>query len=225
MAESIGAHVSEPIGMRQEEVCIYDESGNVVNLNNYCNIKMPKLGKRRWKGFRIEKEGKKIAHKRYYLRRDMLREMVEYKKATGDDCYVEFHQTTPFKHTFRYATSLDLLARRSTAEKETQTTACDFVESVQISTSNASSESNSVDNLSEESNVIDSTKACAECEEDQDSLWLNCREEGCDYWVHVCCLGFIIKKEKEEAFVNKMRYRCPVHNAKYIPVSSTEMEH
>jgi hypothetical protein len=59
------------------------------------------------------------------------------------------------------------------------------------------------------------------------SIWLGCESKGCEYWIHLCCLGLLMKKsrgkkadeavEETEDIINKhLQYFCPKHVEKYV---------
>ena len=58
-------------------------------------------------------------------------------------------------------------------------------------------------------NIIYRSKADIHMDPVWDSVWVNCEQCECQYWVHMRCLGFVIHNKNFNIFEESMKYFCP----------------
>ena len=162
--------------------------------------------------------------------------MYQYKTTTGDDVAIQFYQSTKASAaaTYRYGTQPGLACRPSTASKAVQavnstsssptsTPNSNLNESLQKNSASCSSTSTpSV--CRRKKNSVD-RNTCKKCQipyagrmdNEYNSLWINCEQRNCDYWVHIACLGLVVTEEKEQEFSENVKFFCQTHNPNKIP--------
>ena len=164
--------------------------------------------------------------------------MVEYKIVTGDDSYLELHQSTKSKEVRKYSTSIPLMTKRlaalniSPAVNVMNRTISSEALSSPANTSIATAPSPLVSTPSgkrKRETYENGVNTCRKCkvrhgsrtDNQFNSLWTNCNQRRCDYWVHLFCLGVVVQEKDEDKFCKLFDYYCPSHNPKHLPRSST----
>ena len=57
----------------------------------------------------------------------------------------------------------------------------------------------------------------SETDNKYNSMWINCSQRRCDYWIHAFCLGIVVEETNEEEFAKLFYFFCPSHNPKQLP--------
>ena len=163
--------------------------------------------------------------------------MHQYRTVTKDDVTISFEQSTKTKNNgkvLKYSTNQDLAKPVSKVDKSTQThpPATPTTPHAEPgpstpSTSNHSSPATTPLAVTPSKRRISSIGSgdrnkCRKCQiayeskmdNDLNSLWINCEQRNCKYWVHLACLGIVVDEEKEDIFTENFQYFCINHNPK-----------
>ena len=182
-------------------------------------------------GQKYIKDGCKRAKSRYNYQTGMRRTMKQYKTTTGDDVSITFFQTTNNKNrqVYKYATKKELVAGKKFSNATTQTTNSQpevsededepgLSQSIESSTP-ATPSSKRRKGTPTDRNVCRKCKLVynSKMDDDYDSLWINCAHRGCEWWVHMYCLGINVADKDVDNFESTVKIYCPTHNPHQLP--------
>ena len=182
------------------------------------------------------KDGSKRAKCRYNYQTGFRRKMQQYTTSTNDNVAIQFYQSTTKSKSadvYRYATKPGLAMRTATVSSAVQTelptnemlTSTPDVSLVGLPSGSRSEESTLASPSVKRKKLASNRNICRKCkisyggcmDNEYESIWINCEQRGCDYWVHLNCLGFVVKEEDEEIFSKTVKYFCCSHNPKKLP--------
>ena len=131
---------------------------------------------------------------------------------------------------FRYGTSHSLAKRPEKRDCSSQTVAVASTSNVSVTPDVAccsksapgESESTPLRKRKKQSTPQD-RNTCTKCkivygsrmDDEYDSPWINCNHRGCDYWVHMYCVGLVVKESDMLTF-EVVKFYCPQHNPNKI---------
>ena len=182
---------------------------------------------------KYDESGKSRASRCYNHVKGFQRKMRELKSTTGDDILVELHQNTSPAIVKRWATNTSLFNKTAPISSA----------STPIASSASSSASPTLTDMTVHSETIVSTPSskrrrsgkandsniCRKCfvkygsatDNKYNSIWINCAQRRCDYWVHVYCVNLVVTEGKEDDFDSIVKYFCASHNPKALPRSGS----
>ena len=183
-------------------------------------------------GTMYDKHPKSRASKRYNHLKGFQRKMFELKTVTGDDVLLELHQSTSPHVIRKYTTNPSLLQPTTPITPIAVATSTTPTVATSPSSNSSSSSGLEVSTPSakrRKSHTINDRNTCRKCfvhygsatDNEYNSLWVKCAARRCDYWVHVFCLGLVVKQENERKFNETVKYFCTVHNPKTVPRKSS----
>ena len=188
-------------------------------------------------GMKYEECGKKRSCKRYNHRKGFQRKMIECKRVTHDNIFIEFQRVnennTNIIH--RYATDPKMFscqAMNSSVASSTHSINATPVLHEQDTSVGDSAPQSSSQNIATPSgkrkrveNENLDKNSCRKCftlhgsrtDNEYNSLWINCARRKCNYWIHAYCLGLVVEEAAEDRFADSFQYFCPSHNPKRLP--------
>ena len=154
--------------------------------------------------------------------------MRDLKSTTGDEILVEIHQNTTPPIVKRWATDTTLFNRTPVSPSSVATSAASSPNFVSGDTPQASESESIVTTPSSKrrkSRNGDDKNICRKCfvsygsatDNQYDSIWINCANKKCDYWVHGYCINLVVREGKEEEFDDLVKFYCPSHNPHVLP--------
>ena len=158
-----------------------------------------------------------------------VRKKIPHKRTTKDDITITFHPSTQ-KPSSIFSTIIGDARNKDTRDMGSQVMLIQSTPSLptMTSTPNRGSPESGSECLStpskrkKRSTVADRNK-CRKCQlqygskmdNDFNSIWINCDQITCDYWVHLACLGFMVGQDEEESFTVMAKFVCPAHIPKH----------
>ena len=160
--------------------------------------------------------------------------MKQYKTTTGDDISMQFFQSTNNKNrsVYKYATKKELVMEKKHSSASTQTrSVCDDEPGPSTDDSvNMSSSTPSTPSAKRQKGTPNDRNICKKCklvynskmDDDYDSLWINCAHRGCDWWVHMYCMGIDVRENNIQDFESIVKVYCQSHNPHPLPRPSSK---